>query len=235
MKLRLDILALAVCAAVGLHLAAALATKSLPLVGSGRLGRAAGEMLDDPELAAVSRRDPVRVVLGSAERGTVSTPGPRAVLDPLNVRRPPDLGAEWPDVGPRLEAARGIFAPPPELAREGAHPLRIARPGGGVPSSRAWADYEMVDAAIPLGAKVVMRRLPGRFRAPPTLAAALEARDGAARPVLAPRKEQLDFPVPLALPPSSGEGRLPGPDEARRPITPPEIFVDVLEIGRKRP
>ncbi len=218
MKLRLDILALAVAAAVALHIAAVLATRSLPLVGTGRLAEAAADLLHDPELAEVSPRDPLRVMLGVAVRGPVAAPGPRAVLDPLGVRKRPDLGAEWPDIEARLEAARGLFMPPPELASEAKEPLR-ASPPEGTPS---WADREVADAAIPLEVKVTMRRLPARFLPPPPLAAAAKA----ARPDASSLQEGLDLPAPPALPET-----LPDWPEPARAIMLPEVFVDVLEIG----
>ncbi len=218
MKLRLDILALAVAAAVALHLAAVLATRSLPLAGTGRLAAAAADLLDDPELAKVSPRDPLRVMLGVAERVPVSAPGPRAVLDPVTVRRWPDLGAEWPDADARLEAARGLFMPPPELASEAKEPLRASPPE----ETPSWADREVADAAIPLDVKVTMRRLPAKFLPPPPLAAAAKA----ARPEPSSLGEDLDIPAPPALPKTPPEW-----PEPPRAIVLPEVFVDVLDIG----
>ena len=182
MKMRSGLLGAAVTAAVALHLVAILAARGVPLVGTGALARAVSESLDDPELAEVSSRDPVRVMLGVAERGPVAAPGPRAVLDPLAVRRRPDLGAEWPDLEARLEAARGFFMPPPELASrseggegEGREPLRLSPPGSGLPPPPSWADREVAGLAIPLDVKVTMRRLPARFLPPPTLRLAAKA------------------------------------------------------------
>ena len=220
MRLRLDILAVAVLAAVAFHVAAVLATKRVPLVGTGRLAAKASEDLRNPEVADVSPRDPLRVTLGVAQRGPVATPGRRAVLDPASVRRAPGLGPEWPDDGARLEAARGLFMPPPELSAEGTEPLRGSPTGSAVPS---WADREVADIAIPLYAPVAARRLPRRFLPPPPLSSAAEA----ARPRPESLGKDLALPSPPALPPVP-----PDRPEPVRAITLPEIFVDVLEVGR---
>jgi hypothetical protein len=219
-RLRLDILAVAVLAAVTLHVAAVLATKRVPLVGTGRLAAEASEDLRNPEVADVSPRDPLRVTLGVAQRGPASAPGRMAVLDPASVRRAPGLGAEWPDRAARLEAARDLFMPPPGLPAEGTEPLGASPTGTTIPS---WADREVADIAVPLSAPAAARRLPRRFLPPPPLSSAAEA----TRPAPESLRRDLSLPSPPALPPAP-----PDWPEPLRAITLPEIFVDVLEAGR---
>ena len=92
-----------------------------------------------------------------------------------------------------------------------------------MPPFRSWAEREVADAAIALGAKVVTRRLPRRFLTRPTLVRAAKA----ARPDLAPLEEELDFAAPPGLPEEA-----PDWDEPERAIAPPDVFVDVLEVRR---
>jgi hypothetical protein len=219
-RLRLDVLAAAVLAAVALHVAGALATRRVPLVGTRRLAARAREDLRNPEVADVSARDPLRVTLGVARKGPVSAPGRRAVLDAASVRRAPELGAEWLDHGARLGAARGLFMPPPELPAEATEPLDGSPTGSAVPS---WADREMAHVAIPLARPPAARRLPRRFLPPPPLSSAAEA----ARPGPRSLRKDLALPSPPALPPTP-----PDQPEPVRAITLPEVFVDVLEAGR---
>jgi hypothetical protein len=220
MRMRLDLLAAAVAAAAALHLAAVLVARRAPLLGTGRFARAASDLLDDPEIGKVSPRDPVRVTLGVAERVAVAAPGARAALDPLTVRTPPDLGAEWPDTGPRLDAARGLFLPPKDFAADARGPLRVPAAAGGVPS---WADREVTKLALPSAADVVMRRLPARFFPRASLAVAAET----ARPAPESLRGGLEFPAPPASP-----GMPPGLPEPRRAVTMPDISVDLLEVSR---
>ncbi len=217
MSLRWWPLSVALALAAVAHIAAALAVRGAPLVGTDGFSRTVSELLKKPDLVATSEAEPVRVFLGSVERAPVEAPGPRPVLDPASSRKPPHLGSEWRDRDKRLAVARPLFMP---SAREAAEPMRARPPGLDAPSG---ADREVAGLAINLNTRELTRPLPARFVPAPSLAGLAAS----ARPALRPREAKLEFPIDRAVP-------LPPPHwpEPDRPLRVPEVFVDVLDIGR---
>lgn len=226
MRVRWGILLAAGGAAVVAHVAAALAVRGVPLVGTEEFARTASELVGRAEIARAPARDPLLLSLGTAERSPVEAPGPRPVLDPAALRRPPRMESDC------LGRARERLAVGAEIilrsSGEAREALRVLPPGLGSPAGR-WtpsaADREVADVAIGLGAREVTRPLPPRFMPAPSVVELAAS----ARAKLLPREAKLDIPTDRTVP-------LPPPDwpEPDRPVRAPEVFVDVLEAAGRR-
>jgi hypothetical protein len=216
--------AAAVTAAVCAHLAAAFVLRGVPLVGAGGLAIDCAEILDRPELARPPPERPLDVALGSEARPCARSPGPRPVLDPAALRRPPAVPHDWTGGDEVFSAGRRLFAPGFR-----ARPLRSRLTPG--------VERRLSRRAIDVEPAVVLRSLPSVFGPRPSLASAAES----ARPRLDPGGPALELPRDLeSVPvPSFGRG---GPDEegparGKPPgaLPPreglPELFIDVLRIG----
>jgi hypothetical protein len=223
LRLRALPLALAAAAAIALHLVAVFLGRGLPLAGTGSLAETVSRIAGRPEIARVSDRDPVRVVIGRAEKVPAEGLGPRALLDPASSREAPRLGADWPSSEERLAAARALVSPPRRARDEALAPLRAGSERRAGPPD--WADGAASLAAVDLEVRTATRPLGARLLPPPSLAGAAET----GRRPLVPAEEagRLAIPAARALP--LGVPRWPDPDRA---LSVPEVFVDVLRAGR---
>ena len=210
------LVALSIAAAIGLHVAGTLALRTTSVAGMETFRGDVAELSGLPELALPSPANPIRVVLGRAERAPFESPGPRASLDPSAMRRPPSLGPLPPDSERRLEQVLRLFAP---RRSETAGSMVAELPETGVPS---WSDAAVSMDAIDLGLKPVTRRLGARFVKRVSLPdlgtkhlLKLDPRAAAATLKLMPAPHELPIPTSWSE-----------PDVALRVV---EVFVDPLE------
>jgi len=222
----------AVAAAAVAHVVAARVVRRTPLLGAGGFTREMAEALDRPWAEVDEGGRPLRVSFGVAERSPERAAGPGLALDPVPLRRPPDVGAQWPSLPGLVERLAACAA---ELSREPGEErdaLRVSPPGLAIPFAKRSPAFSFMDSAAArdaLALRVVAgtRPLPGHFRAtePPSLARAAELR----RPSLeatGPGGTRLDIPyVPAPLvPPADWPA-------SRRAITAPEAFVSITAGG----
>ena len=210
------LVALSLAAAVALHLAGTLVFRSTTVAGMATFRADVAALAGRPELAYATKAEPIRVVLGRAERAPFESPGPRASLDPSTVRRPPSLGPVPPDDRARLAQVLRLFGP---SASEIAASMAAELPDTGVPS---WGDTEVSLSAIDLGLKPVTRRLGAHFVARDDLFALgkrhlLELKPHEAAKHLKLRPAPHELPIPTSW---------PEPDVALRVV---EVFVDPME------
>jgi hypothetical protein len=206
----------------------------------GGFTRDMSEIVDGPGADDDSGGGALRVSLGVAERAHADASGPRPVLDPEPVRRPPRAGSGWlelRDHAQRLAASAARVSSEPGEERE---PPRVPPPGIGVPFANASTAAEGLSAsnvdkavardALALDVKAVTRALPARFRvAPiPSLARAAAAErprsPGSDKPGPAVDALKISFGPSAPKPPAEW----PAPDRA---IGAPEVFVDVTAVN----
>lgn len=234
MRCRWGIVIGAIAAAAAAHLVAARIVRGTPLLGAGGFAREMAAIVEGPGTEDDAGVFPLRVSLGAAEHATARAPGPRAVLDPGPLRRPPEAGADWlglPGPTRRLAACAAEMSAEPGEGRE---PPRVAPPGFGAPFMTDAGTPSPVDRAVArdvfaLDVRAATRPLPARFRAGdrPSLARAA----GLERPSLdaggadgggGVDDVRLDFSFGYA--PSQPPPEWPAPEGG---IAAPDIFVDV--------
>lgn len=208
---RWPLITVAVLVSMSLHAGGLVAVKGRGLLGAGDLDGLLG-----PPSVRHRERVPLRLKLGAAEPAPAEGPGPRGVLDPQALRRPPGL----PDSGAEARWADHIK----HLAQSSAlGPLEhrfVRRPQ---PARAGTADEELAAASIRVEVKLERRPLPRRFIEPPSLARAAEG----TRP--GPEDEAARFKP--GFPP--GSALIPSDllYEPARPLRVPEVFVDVLGLA----
>jgi len=214
---------LSIWLALAVHVGGAFLVKGWGILGGRPGGDAAGCG------AAAPAQYPIRVAIGTAQRAPASGPGPKAVLDPAAIRRPPALGSEWPDADERLRTAQRVFLPP---TAEGTEPMRSDAPAGTrerVPDAGSrgrgpsWVDAEFSENVSTVRALAATTKLPARFLAAPSLGEAAAGGRDALRPDGAVAAAGLSLPVERVT-----IAEAPAWPEPDRALGVPEVFVDVL-------